>query len=98
MKLIRVSIILFNYKNIKFVFISIAKKDSSAGSQFETFEKYNWYIYLQYVHGEQDACKELINKELGRSKGRNEFVLFTKVSTETILFLCLLKFSNTRPQ
>lgn len=56
------------------------KKDSDIGSQFESFEKFNWFIYLQYVHGEIEICQELINKELQRSKGRNEFALFSQVS------------------
>lgn len=48
---------------------------------------------MQYVRGELDTCKEVMIKELERSKGRNEFALFTKVSTEMNNFVANGKFS-----
>lgn len=42
-------------------------------------EKYNWLINQQHVRGEIGACKELINSEIARSNGKNEYIFFKQV-------------------
>lgn len=60
----------------------LGKNVSNTGTQtqYEPFEKFNWYIYLQYVQGDIDTCKKLIKKEVERCGGYNDFILYTQVS------------------
>lgn len=44
-------------------------------------EKLNWLIHLQHIRGEIGVCKSLINSEITRSQGKNEYVFFKQVKT-----------------
>ncbi|XP_045460208.1 Bardet-Biedl syndrome 4 protein [Harmonia axyridis] len=42
------------------------------------FEKLNWLIHLLHVRGDVSTCRELIEHEIENTRGRNEFLYFTK--------------------
>ncbi|XP_030755352.1 Bardet-Biedl syndrome 4 protein homolog, partial [Sitophilus oryzae] len=43
-------------------------------------EKLNWLMHLQHIRGEIDFCKKIINLELARSDGKNEYAFFKQGS------------------
>lgn len=45
-----------------------------------SIEKLNWLIHLEHIRGETVRCKELIQSEIAKSNGRNEFAFFKQVS------------------
>lgn len=51
--------------------------------EFPPMEKLNWLIHLQHVRGEISSCKELINEEIARSYGKNQYALFKQVSVSS---------------
>ncbi|CAG9767979.1 unnamed protein product [Ceutorhynchus assimilis] len=42
----------------------------------DPMEKLNWLIHLQHIRGEIGVCKQLIDSEISRSQGKNEYVYF----------------------
>ncbi|KAH1000949.1 hypothetical protein HUJ04_013217 [Dendroctonus ponderosae] len=54
----------------------IGKQLAKDVGEFPPMEKLNWLIHLQHVRGEIASCKELINGEMARSHGKNEYAFF----------------------
>lgn len=47
-------------------------------------EKLNWLIHLTHARGDIASCKNLINEEIQRSFGRNEYAYYQKVPLKKI--------------